>query len=96
MATLWADGRGSTVFTRRRHNFPSPSAFQESVPAAANVDLVGKKGHVRTVPMPAWTKAAIDSWAVAAGLTSAPMFRGKNKGDLVTPVGEAMDTRFAS
>lgn len=46
--------------------------------------------------MPAWTKAAIDSWAVAAGLTSAPMFRGKNKGDLVTPVGEAMDTRFAS
>src|SRR5580704_5915577 len=28
----------------------------------AIVDLVGKGGHVRTVPMPAWVKQAIDRW----------------------------------
>ena len=29
----------------------------------AIVDLVGKGGHIRTVPMPAWVKATVDSWA---------------------------------
>jgi integrase len=48
------------------------------------VDLVGKKGRVRTVPMPAWAKAAIDSWATVAALTAGPVFRGVNKGDVVT------------
>ena len=43
------------------------------------VDLVGKKGRYRTVPMPAWTKIAIDSWAAAAGITAGPVFRGVNK-----------------
>jgi len=33
------------------------------------VDLVGKHGRVRTVPMPAWTKNAINAWAVVAGVT---------------------------
>ena len=47
------------------------------------VDLVGKKGRYRTVPMPAWTKIAIDSWAAAAGMTGGPVFRGVNKGDVV-------------
>src|SRR6202161_1496694 len=28
----------------------------------AIVDLVGKGGHIRTVPVPAWVKAAIDRW----------------------------------
>jgi integrase len=55
------------------------------------VDLVGKKGHVRTVPMPSWTKAAIDSWATAAGIISGPVFRGVNKGDAVT--GERLSTQ---
>jgi integrase len=36
------------------------------------VDLVGKHGRVRTAPMPAWVKVAIDAWtsgpAVAAGI----------------------------
>jgi site-specific recombinase XerD len=35
----------------------------------AIVDLVGKRGKVRTVPMPTWCKAALDSWAVGAGLS---------------------------
>src|SRR5580704_1044834 len=30
------------------------------------VDLRGKHGRVRTVPMPTWVKAAIDSWTSAA------------------------------
>src|ERR1700730_10148381 len=32
------------------------------------VDLVGKHVRVRTIPMPAWVKVAIDSWTLAAGL----------------------------
>ncbi len=31
------------------------------------VDLVGKHGRVRTVPMPTWVKVAIDAWTAAAG-----------------------------
>jgi site-specific recombinase XerD len=33
------------------------------------VDLVGKHGRVRTVPMPAWTKNAVDAWSTAVGIT---------------------------
>ena len=32
----------------------------------AIVDLVGKGRHVRTVPVPEWVKAAIDSWLLAS------------------------------
>src|SRR6202043_1250804 len=39
------------------------------------VDLVGKQGRVRTVPMPTWTKVAIDGWKSAVGLTGGPVFR---------------------
>jgi site-specific recombinase XerD len=28
----------------------------------AIVDLVGKGGHIRTVPMPIWVKSAVDRW----------------------------------
>jgi len=55
------------------------------------VDLVGKKGHVRTVPMRSWAKAAIESWAAAAGITAGPVFRGVNKGDVVT--GDRLSTQ---
>src|SRR5215471_16842121 len=33
------------------------------------VDLVGKHGRVRTTPLPAWVKVAIDVWTSAAGHT---------------------------
>ena len=29
-------------------------------------DLVGKGGHVRTVPIPGWVKDAVDAWTDAA------------------------------
>ncbi len=42
-------------------------------------DLVGKAGHVRTVPIPAWVKTAIDAWTTAAGITEGTVFRAINK-----------------
>ena len=30
-------------------------------------DLVGKGGHVRTVPIPWWVKSAVDAWTTIAG-----------------------------
>lgn len=44
------------------------------------VDLVGKGQRVRTVPMPAWTKAALDAWTQAAGITEGLIFRATRKG----------------
>jgi integrase len=35
----------------------------------AIVDLVGKGGHVRTGPMPAWVKDAVDRWRESAKVT---------------------------
>ena len=42
-------------------------------------DLVGKGGHVRTVPVPTWVKKAVDEWRDAAHLASGPVFRAINK-----------------
>jgi site-specific recombinase XerD len=44
------------------------------------VDLVGKHGRVRTIPMPAWVKVAIDAWTTAAGISAGPVFRPVNRG----------------
>jgi site-specific recombinase XerD len=48
------------------------------------VDLIGKGGRVRSVPMPAWCKVCLDSWASAAGISRGRIFRAVNKGDRVT------------
>ena len=45
------------------------------------VDLVGKHGRVRTIPMPAWTKVAIDAWTSVAPISGGPVFRPVNRGD---------------
>jgi hypothetical protein len=45
----------------------------------AIVDLKGKAGHTRTVPMPGWVKALIDEWLEAAKLTTGKLFRRVNK-----------------
>src|SRR6202167_4458530 len=47
------------------------------------VDLVGKHGRVRTIPMPAWVKNAIDAWTVVAGVTEGHVFRPVKRGDQV-------------
>jgi site-specific recombinase XerD len=41
----------------------------------AVVDLIGKGGHIRTVPIPEWVKAALDQWTVAAKVTEGRIFR---------------------
>jgi site-specific recombinase XerD len=55
----------------------------------AIVDLIGKGRHVRTVPVPEWVKAAIDSWLVSAKIAHGRLFRcvcraGKTWGDGIT------------
>jgi site-specific recombinase XerD len=47
------------------------------------VDLVGKHGRVRTVPMPTWVKVAIDAWTTATGITEGHVFRVVNRGGQV-------------
>jgi len=47
------------------------------------VDLLGKHGRVRTVPMPTWVKVAIDAWATAAGVADDQVFRPVNRADEV-------------
>jgi site-specific recombinase XerD len=41
----------------------------------AVVDLIGKGGHIRTVPIPQWVKAGLDQWIVAAKVTEGRIFR---------------------
>jgi site-specific recombinase XerC len=41
----------------------------------AVVDLIGKGGHIRTVPIPQWVKAALDQWIVAARVAEGRIFR---------------------
>jgi len=47
------------------------------------VDLFGKHGRVRTVPMPVWVKVAIDAWTVRASVTDRYVFRPVNRADQV-------------
>ena len=54
------------------------------------VDLKGKAGHIRTVPIPQWVMAAVNVWSTAAGITKGTVFRSINKagsvwGDGMTP-----------
>lgn len=46
----------------------------------AIVDLVGKHGRVRTVPMPSWAKLALDAWASGAGISTGAVLRRVDKG----------------
>jgi integrase len=41
----------------------------------AIIDLFGKGGHVRTVPVPGWVKDAVDAWLNIAGIESGIIFR---------------------
>jgi len=55
------------------------------------VDLVGKHGRGRTIPMPAWVKNAIDAWTAEAGVIAGHLFRPINRGDQVC--GERMSEK---
>jgi integrase len=45
----------------------------------AIVDLVGKGGRVRTVPMPMWVKEAVDRWMMAAKISHGRVFRAVSR-----------------
>ena len=47
------------------------------------VDLVGKHSRVRTVPMPAWVKIAINAWTTGADVVDGYVFRPVHRGDQV-------------
>jgi integrase len=52
-------------------------------------DLVGKAAHIRTVPVPDWVKATVDTWLSSAGVREGKLFRcvsrkGKIWGDGLT------------
>jgi site-specific recombinase XerD len=55
----------------------------------AIVDMKGKAGHTRTIPMPGWVKNVVDQWIQAANITSGKLFRrvhkmGKTWGERLT------------
>jgi len=54
------------------------------------VDLLGKHGRIRTIPMPTWVKVAIDAWTSAAGVVDGQVFHPVNRADEVqaTPLSE--------
>ena len=54
-------------------------------------DLVGKGGHVRTVPVPAWVKKHVDAWTAAAAITHGAVFRAIDKAGRVW--GEGMSPK---
>jgi site-specific recombinase XerD len=41
----------------------------------AIVDLIGKGGHIRTVPIPNWVREQLEEWIMAAGITEGKIFR---------------------
>jgi integrase len=45
----------------------------------AIVDLVGKGGHVRTVPVPDWVRRELNDWVAAASIDRGRLFRRVNK-----------------
>ena len=49
--------------------------FQQREEHWAIVDLIGKGGHIRTVPVPEWVKTAIDLWVSSAGISTGRLFR---------------------
>lgn len=49
----------------------------------AVVDLVGKAGRVRTVPIPTWVKAAVDAWTASVPIVTGKLFRSIRKNGTV-------------
>ncbi len=63
--------------------------FQDREEHWVIADLIGKGKHIRTVPVPAWAKRALDEWTAAADVNGVIFRRvnhmGKIWGDRITP-----------
>jgi integrase len=51
------------------------------------VNLVGKGGRLRTVPMPSWCKELIDAWLRHSGVSDGRVLRQVLKGGILQPAG---------
>jgi site-specific recombinase XerD len=49
--------------------------------------LVGKGKHIRTVPVPAWAKRAVDEWTAAADINGGVIFRQVSRLDKIWGAG---------
>ncbi len=61
----------------------------------AIVDLVGKGGHIRTVPIPQWVKQELDSWTSAAGIMRNRIFRAVSRNGSVWGTGVSPNVIWA-
>jgi site-specific recombinase XerD len=75
----------------RRHELASLTVghLQQREGHRAIVDLRGKGGHVRTIPVPDWVHGLLDDWTKAAGISAGSLFRrvssaGRVWGEAVT------------
>src|SRR5215472_6020936 len=75
----------------RRHELASLTVghLQQREGHWAIVDLRGKGGHVRTIPVPDWVHGLVDDWTGAAGISTGRLFRrvssaGRVWGEAVT------------
>jgi integrase len=61
----------------RRHEVVNLKAedLQQREEHWAIVDLVGKAGHVRTVPIPDWVRVEVSKWLSSAGIVRGKIFR---------------------
>jgi integrase len=50
----------------------------------AIVDLRGKHGRIRTIPVPNWVKYAVDQWTTAAQIDGGTILRAINRGGRIT------------
>src|SRR6202158_3735640 len=69
----------------RRHELAglTVSHLQQREGHWAIMDLVGKGGHVRTIPVPDWVQGLLDDWMKAAGIASGSLFRRVSSADKV-------------
>ena len=51
------------------------------------MDLIGKHGRVRTIPVPTWVKVATDAWTSASGVADGYIFRPVNRAGHAQGVG---------
>jgi site-specific recombinase XerD len=75
----------------RRHELASLTVghLQQREGHWAIVDLRGKGGHVRTIPVPDWVRGLLDDWTRAARISAGSLFRrvsgaGRVWGEAVT------------
>ena len=51
------------------------------------VDLQGKGGRLRTIPLPAWVATRLTQWLTASGITEGKVFRNFRKGNRIAGTG---------